>query len=752
MKKEKTISNKKKMLITSVLSFNVLVCVVGLTIAWFVDNMTMSVGSEASINKSYFEGGNGTANNPYLIKYPRQYYFFTWLQDMGYFNEEDLDHPGTYKQTYFKLHDGVTTLDMSGYLLPPIGTDQYPFIGSFDGNGKTISNLNITNNPAQYTNEPLNPNSDDRNYQIMGAFGVVGSYGTMPYTFSTSTVQVKNLIINNATVNSATPKENKTLMGIAVGYLNDVSGSTLSNIKVSGNSTITSAVSTPLSYTTNLSDYALVGYSTRSTARYVQDVDIKVPEITNATSSESSAIIQDEAVAGGDLVIAPSGLTDGNGHTLYGAFGSNVNSGEREVAGSTTIPDSNPERKTAYYRATVTSTTPSPQPKTYRIYTGAPVFNGSFASVEINNGNSVTASDSYSTDEGFESFMHYKGNSSYRVNSTLYGLHLGDTASFQGTYPTNCIWFKPLNAGHCFVSFGITTKSSDAYSSIFRYKRTPNGSIDTNTLQELELHFNRQLGNGTVVLFDINITDTTYEYCIARNSADSGQQAYFFFLKLAGTDSQGGTTIHHDVDASKHAIYEQTELECSEVSSPSGVGFAGDALAAYQLSAEAQTTVFTSQEQTHTTYTTTGTVTKLPQTSTYGPRIIQTITGIDNQGATTIIMKKITTGSTIEYWYKSESDNDFVESTAAALARYFIPNSPFPELGETSIQFFHQIASGDGKIDPITSYAVTVTSTSMTIASQTITTSAEASTVYVEHVGNVAYSIILNTGSTQIYP
>lgn len=763
--KPKVFSNNKKRLIPLILVFNALVCTVSLTMAWFVKNNIMSLNSEASINKSYFDGGDGTEAHPYEIRYPRQFYFFAWLQDMGYFNKTVTENGEThYEQCYFKL---TGSIDMDDYYLPPIGTTDYPFIGNFDGgseNGYTISNLHITNDESLYTDEPLNPNEDERNYQIMGTFGVVGEYGTMAYVDS-DIVSVKNLVLEDVTINSSTPKNNQTLMGIAAGYVYDDPSdaiATISNIKVSGTSTLTSAATSPISTITNhLSNYALVGYTNKSATRYVQNVDVKVPNVSDVESAgghSGSAIVQDETVAGGDLVIAPSGLTDGNGTTLYSSFTSSVTSGELEVNGSTTIPDSDPVRKTAYYRATVNSGTFQLKNGCYKYIGSNPAFSGSRTVVSSSTGVQQTIGNTYgeNDDEGYKTFVNYKSNSSYRVQSDFYSLSFSQGVGWSSTYPTNCIWFKPLNAGHCFVSFGVLTNSDNSYASIYRYKRTANGAIDSNTKQEMELEFVKQ-GNKKVVLFDINLTsaDVDFEYCIGKSSQhENSNQAHFFFLKLAGTDAQGGTTIHEDVGNSKYAIYEQTNIQGNSMAGIDGVSFVYDTTASYQLNnTPLSSYVFTSSDHSATTYSPISSAVTTPTlTATTNLIKVQVITGYDDNSNVTLKMKKIINGTTITYYYKTSSDDDYVLSTADALARYFVPHSPFPDLDDSGILFHHEIASGTATIEPVATYGVNVTNGNITILSQTIDTTIAEGKVAIDEVNNTAYTLTLRAGNTQIYP
>ncbi|MBR3646470.1 MAG: hypothetical protein IKN54_08620, partial [Lachnospiraceae bacterium] len=242
------------------------------------------------MQKSYFESGDGTSAAQFIdgthgnddsgcafeIKYPIQLYYFAWLQALGYFNIPN-EGQNSINQVYFYLS---ADLDMSGYVLPQIGTQEYPFVGNFDGNGHTISNLKVqdisqissgdkwTDMPDGFT--PANAN-------IVGFFGVIGSLyttgsnagtvngavgttsftPTAGYTYSSQVNEAKNFALNNINI---TTQSNQALIGIAAGYVNGE----MSNVQVvqSGSITKNGNVAALTSYTSNLSDYTLVGYVT----------------------------------------------------------------------------------------------------------------------------------------------------------------------------------------------------------------------------------------------------------------------------------------------------------------------------------------------------------------------------------------------------------------------------------------------------------------------------------------------------------
>ena len=265
--------------------------------AWFADTMRKNAQIETYIHKSYFESGDGESakqfqiydpdtgapldpvtgqplsssasqdNCAFEIKYPVQLYYFAWLQALGYFNVPD-DSGDSIEPVYFYLS---ADLDMTGWILPQIGTQTYPFVGNFDGNGHTITNLTVQNiegsDPNQWTDKPANITG----LNIVGFFGVVGSLenngtvngavagtsgftATPNYTYNNSVNEIKNFTLVDATIKTDL---SESLAGIAAGYVNG----TMEDVKVVGG-TLHSTATTALTYTVNLSDFGAVGFCT----------------------------------------------------------------------------------------------------------------------------------------------------------------------------------------------------------------------------------------------------------------------------------------------------------------------------------------------------------------------------------------------------------------------------------------------------------------------------------------------------------
>ncbi|MBP5466374.1 MAG: hypothetical protein J6Y43_02280, partial [Clostridia bacterium] len=283
---------KKKLTIIVLLAL-IAAIMIPATFAWIADNSATDFGITSYVHKSYFESGDGTSAVQYSgneaelgyndegcafeIKYPVQFYYFTWLQYMGYFNQAKTEegHTTEINQVYFYLS---ADLYMDGWILPPVGTDEFPFLGSFNGNGHTIHNLTVQNvlttNVVSATTLNDIPESIGP-VEIVGLFGVVGSPSTIgtanasyeysgnfvstdeyEYTYNVANNEIKNFNLDGITI-KANAATNRALIGAVAGYLNanvahaDVIDATL--CLANGTSAIVGK--------TNVSDYSVIGYN-----------------------------------------------------------------------------------------------------------------------------------------------------------------------------------------------------------------------------------------------------------------------------------------------------------------------------------------------------------------------------------------------------------------------------------------------------------------------------------------------------------
>ena len=245
------------------------------TVTWFRAASDIYFGGDAAqINSgaeaAVYGGGNGTQGNPYIISTRRHLYNLAWRQYIGTYND-----PNNIQQLYFRVDANI---DMSGVTLPPIGTDQYPFLGNFNGNGKVISNVTISNDNPTNENSAFGVMKPESNLlegtippQIVGFFGVVGRLSTQSITYNTDIVSMYNFTIDTIKVSSLT---SQTLMGLAAGYVDG----TMSGVKIAGTATLdvdgettTAAIS---SITDKISDYGLVGYTTHTSRNGTFSQDI----------------------------------------------------------------------------------------------------------------------------------------------------------------------------------------------------------------------------------------------------------------------------------------------------------------------------------------------------------------------------------------------------------------------------------------------------------------------------------------------
>ncbi|MGN0967645.1 MAG: hypothetical protein ACI4O3_00120, partial [Oscillospiraceae bacterium] len=124
------LSGIKKLHIALICLLAALLAAAAVTMAWYGCDMAQlpRIGGSVTYLGKYFESGDGTADDPYIIAKPEQFYNLAWLQYLGYFNRPE-EGTTTIPATYFEL---AVDIDMSDYTLPPIGTSDYPFLGNFD--------------------------------------------------------------------------------------------------------------------------------------------------------------------------------------------------------------------------------------------------------------------------------------------------------------------------------------------------------------------------------------------------------------------------------------------------------------------------------------------------------------------------------------------------------------------------------------------------------------------------------------------
>lgn len=181
--------------------------------AWYSFVYKEEVSVEGSSENGYFHGGTGTEAQPYLISTVRHMYNFAWLQNTGRFDS---------KTYYFELcdtsdeQDGKLSmiLENTKIIIPPIGNDEHPFNGVFDGKGFKIENLIVSTD----VNVIYNGDQLPEGYKFSNSVGFFGKTGESSI--------IRNFILDNPVVDvystetdySASNDTDKTV-GLAIGHV-----------------------------------------------------------------------------------------------------------------------------------------------------------------------------------------------------------------------------------------------------------------------------------------------------------------------------------------------------------------------------------------------------------------------------------------------------------------------------------------------------------------------------------------------------
>jgi len=236
--------------------------------AWFTNSELIEPNLSGYSVAAYFGGGDGSQEKPFEIKNRRHLYNLAWLQFLGYFNKpgvnniKDEENTTSYTQFSFVIDNDI---DMEDWVLPPIGTTEYPFIGKLNGQGHTISNLTVSNDFSEISATGRYPGSvnadgtnDKKAFGNAEIIGFVGSIGDLNNMYGAKVSSTKNSLTNvkleEITVHTNTPQ---TLCGIVAGYIN----ATVSNVGII-KSKLNVGTATALANQDAVSNYTVAGYAT----------------------------------------------------------------------------------------------------------------------------------------------------------------------------------------------------------------------------------------------------------------------------------------------------------------------------------------------------------------------------------------------------------------------------------------------------------------------------------------------------------
>lgn len=248
-----------------------ILCSIGIAVAisyaWFLNDENVDPIAQGRSGSAYFAYGDGGITKPYGINQPRHLYNLAWLVYL---------FPETYANLKYEIDPSLSeTLNMNGWVLPPIGTDANPFTGYFDGNGKTIENLTTSNNVNNMSTKP-NDLSNKVTNNVLNDCDSMGLFGSITKEASETDAKVHDFYLQGTSVETA---QSATCIGIVAGYVDakiENVGVVNSGVNLGG------SAHTVLSGHTNLSDYTVVGYATED---YTTSVADSKTVVYNATTS-----------------------------------------------------------------------------------------------------------------------------------------------------------------------------------------------------------------------------------------------------------------------------------------------------------------------------------------------------------------------------------------------------------------------------------------------------------------------------------
>ena len=525
------------------------------SLAWFATSGFVPDGGE--VIPGYFARGSGTEEDPYIINRPIHLYNLAWLQNMGRFNQTYEN--GKLVQYHFRLeapkdeNGNPQPLDMSGYTLPPIGTTEYPFIGTFSTYDKdypknprnpvTIANLTVSNiiDNGEVTKRPASVD-DITGAEIVGMFGIIGQYNNVPEADSYTNVvpYVAFFYLDNPTIRTQTEK---SLIGLVAGYVNGK----LHEVGVHGGQIVSGANNTAGlgDNNDNLSIYGLIGDHHESV-------------------KWGGILSPDKYGSGGPLTI------DANDPTTKTTIDdlSQDNNYFLEISGSS---------GRAYFVGQNLDTQ-SDGPKGYIYYNQrvtAGQFNGANPTVTISGSKQnyikfsnyeqslPSINSTFAVNEDLKTRLGAGGNLTIATGTVPPGYGTGDLKSVTIpkvspdpiNIPANGIWFRPDSPGDCIISFLVTQMNTTRYKSIYKYTRikdangNPTENIDPDSWKEVRLTFSKDIlssNNKHIVFYNVEVTqediDAGTEFVIgASSTGTSDDNVLFYFLALAGASDDGGT-------------------------------------------------------------------------------------------------------------------------------------------------------------------------------------------------------------------
>lgn len=552
----------KKLIHSLVYLFTLVVLMVTVSYAWFINSEFVKPESSGYSISAYFASGDGSSNKPYVISNKRHLYNFAWLQYLGYFNKVE---DAKFNQNYFVLSNDI---DMDNMYLPPIGTQKYPFIGNFNGNGYSIKNLKTTNKFEDLKNHPNSVNSFS-NCEIIGFFGIVGKYDSMDNYNAYVNSNINNVSNFNLLNTSVHTSANSSLIGILAGYVN----ANVSYIGVNSSNLLIDNNVSSLNGDTKISNYTLIGDYNSNEVNWEgnngQGDDFGSSFDINGFYNAMSAVYKNNK---NDIIEA----TDSSYTLKDNCFFPLTSVGYPTKDGTNEIDYDNlkstSELKASEYNNGYFIGKESKLQQKQIVYDGK---------IYIKTGNNSTDIRELSNSEylnlpsGIKSFYDENvtsktikegtirlqkklesGNQNYLKNQIIqireYDKNTKKSSSktyTNATIPANGIWFRPSKVGKIRILF--YADEDNTLISIYKFRRD-NISSNINFNDPINATLNKDYPKDKLFLIELDVTEDDladgYEYALGKH--ENGKGAYILYLDIAtsNNDSYEKLFIINNID------------------------------------------------------------------------------------------------------------------------------------------------------------------------------------------------------------
>lgn len=580
--------------------------------AWMIDSDNIDVDINASSTDAYYAKGTGTEENPFVITKPRHLYNLAWLQYLGTYNETVY---------YFSLENDI---DMSALksAIPPIGTDDYPFIGTFLGNGYTIKNITIALEFGTSENLLVKKPAvvADTMVDFGSSYGLFGVVGRKEIDSNEVIGKISDFYLNNININIT----NKTnlLVGLISG--NVIGG--ISNVGVGFSQILLPKGASNLTKEDFISKYTLIGNYDSSKVKwddipggdgagYGSSFDVERfytrLQMINDNNGASSLLPSIDTsnrlltLSSGSyaplMVSAQSNYEGSNAEEIPSSENIGYILGNQNKFNNNNISFTDLTEKTENSKI-IYSWKSGSTPRVLFKRTGQ---NETTTSENIV---ALTDSEMSSLPDGIKNLIPSENTSvthyMIRLQQKFEGTDGSDASKqspksnisyYDETYssvylPNNGIWFKPKATGK--LRFVIYTGSDGSNFSLYRLTRS-NGNFAnriSSVSDQTNTMYTKSLPLNALLYFEHEITESdlanNYEYLLGNDTGKNG--AYFLYLDI-GTNGGTQDDTTSNIEKIGFVYYDSSNTTYSEIDSSVSFSISGttnlDAILAFKKNA-----------------------------------------------------------------------------------------------------------------------------------------------------------------------